>query len=162
MTIYTIKLSKKRLAAMILVVAVVVAAVILAWPSGAEAKAGESPGVSTGAPPEVRSAADGAAYIEGLGYAVRPEAADTRKVTIPQTFDDVYTRYNAIQQETGFDLAPYMGKGVTLYTFYVTNYTGYDDVLIDLLVYRDAVIGGAVYTASIDGFMHGLIPNPGA
>ena len=30
--------------------------------------------------------------------------------------------------------------------------------LVDVLVYKKKVIGGAVYTAAVDGFMQGLTP----
>lgn len=161
MTIYTFKLSKKKIAAVILAIAVVIAAIIILLPGG-DGQASRTNGASsqTVSGKSVKTDADIADYIKALGYQVTPEPADVRMVTIPKTFDDVYTRYNEIQLENGFDLAKYGGKGVTLRTYCVTNYQGYDDVLLDILIYKNKVIGGAVYTASLDGFMHGLVTNP--
>ena len=63
-----------------------------------------------------------------------------------------------MQKECGFDLQKYAGKKVELTTFRVTNWPSGEDVLADVLVYKKKVIGGAVYTASVDGFMQGLVP----
>ena len=156
MNIYTFKLSKRKIVAAVLVVAVILAAVILLVPSRQESQAASTPQPGL----KVKTEADCVAYAATLGYQVQPQAGDTRKVTIPKEFDDIYNKYNEIQKDCGFDLSQFCGKGVTLYTFTVTNYSGQDGVLLDLLVYKNKVIGGAVYTAAIDGFMHGLMSNP--
>ena len=162
MTIYTFKLSKRKIVAFILAVAVIIAAIIMIVPGRDSAALGGKTNVQAGgAVGGIKGNSDCVEYIKSLGYEVNTEPADTRKVTIPKEFDEVYLRYNEIQKDNGFDLSEYCSKGVTLYTFYVTNYEGYSDVLLDLLVYKSRIIGGAVYTASIDGFMHGLCPNPG-
>ena len=40
----------------------------------------------------------------------------------------------------------------------MTNWPSDEQVLVDVLVYKKKVIGGAVYTAAVDGFMQGLTP----
>ena len=83
---------------------------------------------------------------------------DARTVQIPREFDAVYEAYNRMQKECGFDLQKYAGKKVELTTFRVTNWPSDEQVLVDVLVYKKKVIGGAVYTAAVDGFMQGLTP----
>ena len=95
-------------------------------------------------------------YIQSLGYTVDDERYEEKQVVIPSEFDDVYANYNNMQKECGFDLEKYKGKKVTLYTFGIKEYKDAEDVLCDLLVYKGKVIGGAVYTADVSGFMHGL------
>ena len=95
-------------------------------------------------------------YIQSLGYEIDEERYEEKKVVIPSKFDDVYTNYNLMQKDSGFDLEKYKGKQVTLYTFGIRGYKDAEDVLCDLLVYKGKVIGGAVYTADVSGFMHGL------
>ena len=95
-------------------------------------------------------------YIQSLGYEIDEERYEEKKVVIPSKFDDVYTNYNLMQKDSGFDLEKYKGKHVTLYTFGIRGYKDAEDVLCDLLVYKGKVIGGAVYTADVSGFMHGL------
>ena len=53
---------------------------------------------------------------------------------------------------------PYKGKQVQLYTYEITNYTGYDQgIVADLLVSNGRVIGADLCnTSAKDGFMLGL------
>ena len=85
------------------------------------------------------------------------DACVSREVVIPQVFDDVYENYNAMQLRCGFDLSEYKGRQVELYTYSLSEYPGFDgEVMCDLLVLGGKVIGGNIYTAALDGFMHGL------
>lgn len=152
MNIYTFKLSRKTALAALLIIAALIILIILLVPGNDQAE------TQTAATGQVRTEADCIAYIQSLGYLVSETPVSSRQVTIPKTFDDVYTQYNALQQTCGFDLSDYKGRRVTLRTFSVTNYPNETDVLLDLLICKNKVIGGAVYTASIDGFMHGLKP----
>ncbi len=148
MYIYTAKFSKKKAVAILIALAALVAAVILLTPErSASAMASQG---------RVESAADAAAYMQTLGYRADALQAQVRAVTIPARFDDVYERYNAIQKECGFDLTPYRGREAALYTMPVLNYPAGGEVMCDLLVCRGKVVGGGVYTAALDGFMHGL------
>lgn len=63
-----------------------------------------------------------------------------------------------IGQQQGYDLTPYKGKQVQLYTYEITNYTGYDQgIVADLLVSNGRVIGADLCnTSAKDGFMLGL------
>ncbi len=87
-----------------------------------------------------------------------PQPLRSQQVVIPSQFDQTYEQYNELQKECGFDLEPYQGKTLSLYTYRATNYPGQQDVMIDLLIDKDRAAGGAVYSAALDGFMHGLRP----
>lgn len=150
MNIYTFKLTKKHIVAAILVVAALVALLILLLPG----KQAETTGVTV----TIKEPADCAEYLRQLGYETDSAAAETRTVQIPKTFDAVYETYNQMQKDCGFDLQKYAGKRVELSTFHVTNWPTGEDVLADVLVYKKKVIGGAIYTAAVDGFMQGLTP----
>lgn len=150
MIIKTVKFSKKRALCILLTIAVVIAAVILAVPE----KKAEAASVAI---KPAGSEEGRVAYIESLGYEVGGEPVVSREVVIPQVFDDVYTNYNALQLECGFDLAAYKGRQVELYTYPLSSYPGFDgEVMCDLLVLGGEVIGGNIYTAALNGFMHGL------
>ena len=150
MNIYTLKLTKKHIVGAILAAAILVALLILAIPGGEAAE--------TGAAVHIKTPDDCVAYLAGLGYQLDGASAESKKVQIPKTFDAVYETYNQMQKDCGFDLADYAGKKVDLTTFRVTNWPGGETVLADVLVYKNKVIGGAVYTAAVDGFMYGLQP----
>ena len=48
-------------------------------------------------------------------------------------------------------------KSVMLYTYSVKNYPGYEgEVHVNLLVYKNTVIGGDVCSADVNGFVHGF------
>ena len=150
MNIYTFKLTKKHIVGAILAVAALVALLILLIPDG------ES--METGAKMTVKTPEDCVQYLISLGYEPDTATGDCRKVQIPREFDAVYQTYNQMQKECGFDLQKYAGKKVDLTTYKITNWPDGETVLADVLVYKNKVIGGAIYTAAVDGFMYGLQP----
>lgn len=97
------------------------------------------------------------AFISQFGWEVNPEPADEAEVTVPSTFDAVYTSYNTIQKAQGLNLEKYKNKKVMRYTYVINNYSGYEGkVFVNLLVYKNKVIGGDVCSAALDGFVHGF------
>ena len=150
MNIYTFKFSKKLAVGIILALAVIIALIILLVPGRKT--------VSASSIKEINDKEDIVAYITSLGYSVNGDIWESREVVIPRVFDKVYTKYNDMQKDCGFDLSKYKGKTVALHTFGIKDYDGNEGVLCDLLVYKKKIIGGAVYTADINGFMHGLKP----
>lgn len=96
------------------------------------------------------------AFLEGYGWQVASEPTQTQEVRIPQQFNEVFTRYNDLQQEQGFDLSAYAGKIAKRYVYKITNHPGGDqDHAATVLVYRNKIIGGDV-TNSKNGSMHGF------
>lgn len=150
MNIYTFKLTKKHIVAAVLAAAALIALLILTIP-GAEAE-------QTGASVTVKTQEDCVRYLTEMGYQLDAASCRSKKVQIPKTFDAVYETYNGMQKECGFDLSRYAGKKVDLSTWSVTNWPDGEEVLVDVLVCKGKVIGGAVYTASVEGFMYGLRP----
>lgn len=96
-------------------------------------------------------------FLESFGWDVSEDAIDTREVTIPSEFSDVYTNYNTMQLAQGFDLLPYSGVICTQYIYLITNYPNEESQInATLLVYEGQIIGGDVYCSDADGFMHGF------
>ncbi len=96
-------------------------------------------------------------FLSQFGWQVEAEPVETAEVTIPESFDKIFSAYNEIQKRQGLDLTKYKKKNVTRYTYKVTNYDGYDGtVYANIIVYRNKVIGGDVCSADVKGFMHGL------
>lgn len=109
----------------------------------------------------IRSNDDRVAYLTGLGWQVSGEPVLTEELLIPDSFDESYTDYLALQSEQGFDLSRYCGKRVKRYIYQITNHPdGQDGIQAALLIYKNRIIGGQVQSA--DGtILHGLsVPAP--
>lgn len=98
-------------------------------------------------------------YLTSLGWEFNTPCEE-KEVQIPEEFNDTYTDYNEIQKTQGFDLEKYKGQTVTVYTYNITNYAGYENrdcVYANLLVYGGVLIGGDVCSTSVsDGFIEAL------
>lgn len=96
----------------------------------------------------VRSNEDRVAYLNELGWQVSDTPVTTEELLIPETFDESYDAYLALQAQQGFDLTKYAGKRVKRYTYDVTNYSDSGvGVQAALLVYKNKVIGGQLQAA---------------
>ncbi|MBQ7288114.1 MAG: DUF4830 domain-containing protein [Clostridia bacterium] len=92
-------------------------------------------------------------YINALGWMVDGNCS-MEEVVIPQKFNDVYTEYNELQKEQGFDLLQYRGQTVKQYIYHVLNHeSGSEYVYLHLLVFKDRVIGGDISSTELNGFM---------
>ncbi len=109
---------------------------------------------------KIKTNEDRIAFLSQFGWQVKNDPVESKEVTIPPSFDKIYTGYNELQKQQGLDLSKYKNKEVTRYTYEVTNYEGYEGtVYASILVYRNRVVGGDVCSADVNGFAHGLI-NP--
>ncbi len=97
-------------------------------------------------------------FLKGFGYEVEESPVEVEKVTIPESFDSVYEKYNDIQRAQGLNLKRYSGKTVTRYTYKITNYNENNDenVLANLLIYNNKIVGGDVCCTESNGFIHGF------
>lgn len=94
-------------------------------------------------------------FIAALGVEVDEQNYLIKSVIIPNSFNDVYIQYNNLQKSAGYDLEKYAGKTVTQYTYYFKNS---DTNRVNLLVYRQKIIGGDISSARLDGSMQALLP----
>lgn len=107
----------------------------------------------------LKTEADRQAFITEMGWEADKEYNECKVVLIPESWNDVYKKYNELQKEQGFDLEKYKGKTVEIYTYNIHNYEGYEDsedVFIDLYICDGVLIGGDVCCTRLDGFMQGL------
>ena len=97
------------------------------------------------------------AFLKSFGWEVGAEPVEVQEVVIPESFDDVYEAYNAIQKKQGCDLEKYKPKRCKRYTYDVKNYPGQpENVRANLLLFEDKIIGGDISSTQLDGFMHGF------
>ena len=150
MFVFTFKWNKKIALLIVVAVAVLLCAIILSVGAG-----GSAANISY---QKVKTNDDRVEFLQSMGWEVEQTPVSEKKVVIPKKFSDVYESYNKLQLAQGYDLAQYHGLEATIYTYKVTNYTGYTgNVVADLYVLKNTVIGGDVHSLAIDGFMHGLV-----
>ncbi len=155
MFVYSVKAGKLRLIAILTLTVTLVALLALLVPSYATTAVFASDGtaVYTG----VKDNDDRIRFLKSFGWEVTEEPIETKTVTVPSEFDQIFTGYNDLQKLQGLDLSRYRRRSVTRYTYKVTNYPNYNgEVYATLLVYRGKVIGGDVCSAEADGFIHGF------
>lgn len=155
MFIYTAKLHRKRL--ILGVVALVLVCGLLAAIAGFHSLWGAQSVSATMSPTSVKTNEDRIAYLKQFGWTVTPEAITVEELQMPETFDASLDEYLAVQTEQGFDLSKYAGKTVKRYTYGITNYPGgASDIMAGLLVYKNTVIGGDVFSSETGKILHGL------
>ena len=150
MFIWTAKIHKRKLAAILAAIVVVGAGLALAVHAASRpASAAAEPN-----PKGVRTAEDRVAYLESWGWQVAAEPTLVEELAMPQEFGEEYAQYLELQSAQGFDLSKYAGKRIKRYTYDVLNYPGGGTgAMAHLLMYKNTVIGGEVMG---DSFLHGL------
>ena len=106
---------------------------------------------------KIKSNDDRINFAKQFGWDVDPQALNEQEVQIPKEFDKIFSAYNEIQRRQGLDLSSFKKKSVMRYTYAIKNYPNYEgEVYINILVYRNTVIGGDVCSADVNGFVHGF------
>ena len=160
MIVFAAKVSVRKIVVGVLAVGLVLVGAAALLPKTAEADTAVSAeGAALSA--KLKTNEDRVALLTECGWSVESEPVGTQEVQIPDTFDEVYEQYNAIQQAQGLDLTPYQGKRAMLYTYALTAYpTGEQGVTANLLVRRNRLIAADITSAQTDGFVHGLLDMP--
>ncbi len=91
-------------------------------------------------------------FLEKLGFSPDPDSEESERVTIPPVFSDVYENYNDIQKQSGGDLSLYKNAPCQRFTYIDKN----SGERLNILVYKNRVIGGDRCTVALDGDMFPL------
>ena len=156
MMIVSAKVSKRKILTGMLVAAGVIALLVFLFLKS-EAPTAEEPSL------DAATNEERIAYLASFGWQVQETPTETQEVRIPETFNEVFTRYNQLQQSMGFDLSPYAGKAAKRYVYAVTNHPdGSPEHYATLLIHKNKIIGGDVTSATAGGSMHGFtMPDAG-
>ncbi len=142
MMVMTAKVDIKKVLIALAAVAAVIVTLILLLGGGRSAQ--------TGAP--AMSANDARVkFLEDLGWSVSASPVESGQVKIPTEQSEIYSRYNDLQKEAGYDLTQYAGKTVMRYVYKVNNHESSEGVFATLLVFKDQVIGGDVLDTAPGG-----------
>ena len=100
-------------------------------------------------------------YIAAQGYEA-DRAEDKKDIIIPKCFNKVYSDYNAVQKQQGFDLEPYKGRQAVVYTYKIKNYKNNNNVVANLIVCGGKLIGADLCDPSAkNGFLTALVSKDG-
>ena len=109
-----------------------------------------------------RTSDDRIEFLSQFGWEVDPDPLTVRDVVIPAVFDEVYSDYNDIQKQMGFDLEKHKGCRVKKYEYHVTNYPGnVRNVKATLLIRKGTVVGGDISAGGQQRFVHSLLYSQG-
>ncbi len=87
--------------------------------------------------------ADVERFLNSCGYSPVEFLFQT-EVTVPKNWNEVYTQYNELQRQQGFDLVPYKGRSAQEYVYFVN-----DTLNATVLVSEKKII--AAHVANCDG-----------
>lgn len=106
----------------------------------------------------IRTDEDRVTFLRTFGWEVAsPTPCHEVSFVLPKELDRVLAGYNELQREQGLDLARYLGKKVTRYTYELAGYEGYEGkVYANLLMYKNRVVAADISSADPAGFVHGL------
>lgn len=106
----------------------------------------------------IRSDYDAINFLKTLGYDAELEPISVDTLLIPMVFDNIYSDYNKMQKKSGFDFEKYKGKQVQKRTYYIKNHirSGDLEVIANLFIFEDKLIGGDIMSPSIYGFISPL------
>lgn len=96
-------------------------------------------------------------FLQDLGWETSESAINIREVTVPEEWNEVYTRYNDLQLQQGFDLTKYKGSPATVYSFKILNYPDHpDNIVANLLICDGCLIAADISCTELGGFMQGV------
>lgn len=99
-------------------------------------------------------------YLKSFGWDVTELPLRVENVVIPKEFDEVYQKYNELQERQGFNFAKAKGKKAMLYSFEINNHpSGEKGTIANVIVYKKKVIGGDISSSDVNGFIHGITEN---
>lgn len=154
MLVYAAKLSMKKAAIGIAVLAAVVVGIGCLSQTAVEAV--DAMGQSS-LSQKLKTNEERVAYLQSFGWQVEQTPLAETEVRIPDTFDAAYQSYNELQLSQGLDLTDCQGKNAMLYSYQVTNYpTEQTDVTANLVLYKNKVVAADISAVSDGGFVQGL------
>lgn len=151
MKMLTLKLKPKMIFGIVLVVTGVAVIALTFLSNHLEKSQSVSAVISASTDEERRN------YLATFGWETDKEFEE-KELTIPESWNQVYSDYNEVQMNQGFDLSDYKGKKVTLYTYTINNYKNQKQgIVADMLVCDGVLIGGDICNTSAEnGFLVGF------
>ncbi len=79
-----------------------------------------------------------------LGWEIDKTSETKKLIYLEKTPTTEFLKFNKMQKMCGFDLLPYLGKGVTVYTYRILDFPSDNPVnaFLNIIIYNDKMIGG--------------------
>ena len=152
MVIMSAKVSKRKLLTGLLAAVAVIVLLVVLFSGGDGSGSTEEPGLSLNA----GTNEERLAFLAQYGWEADPVPLETQEVRVPEEWNEVFTRYNQLQQSMGYDLTPYGGKAVKRYVYEIRNHPNGQDYYATVLIYKNEIIGGDITGTGKGGTMHGF------
>ncbi len=151
MLIWTAKFSKKKAAAAVIFMGVVMAVLIVLM--------GRTPEEAETPRPQLTSNVQRVEYLRSLGWEVEEEPIETLQFLFPEKLEEPYLSYNELQLPQGFDLRECLGRQVSRYTYAVLNHPSRaEGVQANLYLCEGVPAAGDLFCPGSGGFQDPLIP----
>ncbi len=152
MYIVSLRLNIKKVLSVIAALCIVIAVFCVALPQKS------SDVLSSKVNTTAKTTQDHIDFLNSYGYNIYEKPVQIQEIVIPQEFSADYEKYNELQKISGFDLSRYKGYRVKKYTYKVLDYpNSSDEVVANIFIYADKIIGGDICSTSLGGFTHGFI-----
>ena len=140
MVIFTTKLTRGKKLGLLAGAALVVLVLILVLRGGGDPTRG------------LNTNEERVAYLNACGLEVDPEPMQTQEVRVPEPDGELFSRYNSLQTQQGFDLSRYAGKRVKRYVYRLADTDG----TVSMLFAGSRLIGGDITLHGAEPRMQGL------
>ena len=134
MFIYSAKLNKKKLAAILIGAAAVILILIFVLARGGHSEtdhdAQRDEQLKLLQSSRLETNEERLTLLTALGWDVSGQPAEEVEVRIPSEFSEVYEKYNLIQKEQGLNLEKHRGEKAMRYTYQIVNHPSGDTALM--------------------------------
>lgn len=152
MYVVSLKFDAKKILVAVTALCIVIAVICVSFPGDANDV------LTDNVDKTVKNTSDHIDFLKLYGYNISDKPVQIQEIIIPQKFSADYEKYNDLQKLSGFDLSDYMGRRVKKYTYKVSDYPdSSDEVVANIFVYKNKVIGGDISSTAFGGFVHGFI-----
>jgi len=162
MFVYTAKITRRSIAAALVVLGVVLCVVVAVTARGRETPAPGTPApyspAAADSTAKAGSNAERVDFLRACGWEVAPDPIEYQEVLLPEVFSGIFLTYNDMQRRQGYDLLPLRGQRVQRFAYAILNHPtdASGNARVNLLIHNGAVIGGDVLTTNYGGELFGL------
>ena len=156
MFIMSMKVEKKKMLTWSIIIAALILVLVGLW-IFLRGKSGENP-ASAKTKFDAANNSERVAFLESFGWDVGDGPIEVCEIIMPDSFDEVFKKYNELQKSQGLNLEDFKGKRTKRWTYTVLNYPSDEEVHANVIVHENKIIAGDICSTALGGFIHGFKP----